>query len=81
MPASKHRRRGRHRYRVNRKVIEGVISSPLGQAFLHTAALIDERARQLYGDRELTEDEFKQVLAQIEAENRVQPAHSPSHSP
>jgi hypothetical protein len=60
MPSSKHRRRGRQRLRLNRKVIAGVISSPVTQALLHTASLIDERARQLYGDRELTDDEFEQ---------------------
>jgi hypothetical protein len=77
MPISKHRRRGRPRYPLNRKTIAGVISSPVAQAILHTAALIDERGRQLYGDRELTDDELEQVLAQIEAEIGIQPPHSP----
>ncbi len=78
MPANRHRRRGKPRYRLNRKVITGVISSPAAQALLHSAALIDERIRELYGDRELTDDELEQALAQIEAENGIQPPHSPT---
>jgi hypothetical protein len=62
---------------VNRKVAEGVVSSPAAQNILHTAVLISERIRQLYGNRAPTEDELDQVLAQIEAEHGLQPPHSP----
>jgi hypothetical protein len=51
----------------------GVISSPVAQAILHTAALIDERGRQLYGDRELTDEEYRQVVAQLDAEFGMPP--------
>ena len=77
MPASKHRRRRRRRYRLNRKTIAGVISSPAAQAVLHNAALLDEHIRELYGDQILTDDEFEQALAQFEAENGIRPPRSP----
>ena len=68
MPASKHRRQGKLRHRLNRKVVEGVASSLEMRALFYTGAIISERARELYGDRQWTDEELKQVTAQLEAE-------------
>jgi hypothetical protein len=38
------------------------------RALFYTGAMISERARELYGDRQWTDEELKQVTAQLEAE-------------
>ena len=68
MAKTKHRRHGKLRHRMDRKVVEGIASSPEMRALFYTGAMISERAHELYGDREWTDEELKQVVAQLEEE-------------
>ena len=68
MPASKHRRRGKRRPRIRQEAPRELVLTPKGRPILE---LTREHLTELHGDREWTEDEFAEAMAQLQAERKI----------